>query len=58
MQIIYASNTIQRLCEEDKHQRKQLGEKRAKRLKNRIERAAGRGQREPAPARPPPSSQR
>ena len=34
MQITYASKTIQRLCEEDKHQRKQLGEKRAKRLKN------------------------
>lgn len=36
MLIIYASKTIQRLCEEDKHQRKQLGEKRAKRLKNRM----------------------
>jgi hypothetical protein len=36
MQIAYASKTIQRLCEEDKHQRKQLGEKRAKRLKNRL----------------------
>lgn len=36
MQITYASNAIQRLCEEDKHQRKQLGEKRAKRLKNRL----------------------
>jgi len=36
MQITYASKTIQRLCEEDKHQRKQLGEKRAKRLKNRL----------------------
>ncbi len=36
MQITYASKAIQRLCEEDKHQRKQLGEKRAKRLKNRL----------------------
>ena len=36
MQITYASKTIQRLCEEDKHQRKHLGEKRAKRLKNRL----------------------
>ena len=36
MQITYASKTIQRLCEEDKHQRKKLGEKRAKRLKNRL----------------------
>lgn len=36
MLIIYASQTIQRLCEEDKHQRKQLGEKRAKRLKVRL----------------------
>jgi hypothetical protein len=36
MQITYASKTIQRLCEEDKHQRKQLGEKRVKRLKNRL----------------------
>ena len=36
MQITYASKTVQRLCEEDKHQRKQLGEKRAKRLKNRL----------------------
>ena len=36
MQITYASKTIQRLCEEDKHQRKQLGEKRAKRLKARL----------------------
>ena len=36
MQITYASKTIQRLCEEDKNQRKQLGEKRAKRLKNRL----------------------
>ena len=36
MQITYASKTIQRLCEEDKHQRKQLGEQRAKRLKNRL----------------------
>ena len=36
MQIAYASKTIQRLCEEDKHQRKQLGEQRAKRLKNRL----------------------
>ena len=26
MQITYASKAIQRLCEEDKHQRKQLGE--------------------------------
>ncbi len=36
MQITYASKTIQRLCDEAKHQRKQLGEKRAKRLKNRL----------------------
>jgi proteic killer suppression protein len=36
MQITYASKKIQRLCEQDKHQRKQLGEKRAKRLKNRL----------------------
>ena len=36
MQITYASKTIQRLCEEDKHQRKHLGDKRAKRLKNRL----------------------
>ena len=36
MRIAYANKTIQRLCEEDKHQRKQLGEKRAKRLKNRL----------------------
>ena len=36
MLITYASKAIQRLCEEDKHQRKQLGEKRAKRLKNRL----------------------
>ena len=36
MQITYASKTIQRLCEEDKYQRKQLGEKRAKRLKVRL----------------------
>ena len=36
MQITYASKAIQRLCEEDKHQRKQLGEQRAKRLKNRL----------------------
>ena len=36
MQIAYASKAIQRLCEEDNHQRKQLGEKRAKRLKNRL----------------------
>jgi hypothetical protein len=34
MQIAYASKTIQRLCEEDRQQRKQLGEKRAKRLKS------------------------
>ena len=36
MQITYASKTIQRLCEEDKHQRKELGKKRAERLKNRL----------------------
>jgi proteic killer suppression protein len=36
MQITYASKTIKRLCEEDKHQRKQLGENRAKRLRARI----------------------
>jgi plasmid maintenance system killer protein len=36
MQITYASKTIQRLCEEDKHQRKHLGKNRAKRLKNRL----------------------
>jgi len=36
MRIAYASKTIQRLCEEDKHQRKQLGEQRAKRIKNRL----------------------
>ena len=36
MQITYASKSIQRLCEEDKQQRKQLGEKRAKRLKVRL----------------------
>ncbi len=30
------SKAIQRLCEEDKHQRKHLGEKRAKRLKVRL----------------------
>jgi len=36
MQTTYASETIQRLCEEDKHQHKQLGDKRAKRLKNRL----------------------
>jgi len=36
MQITFATKAIQRLCEEDKHQRKQLGDKRAKRLKNRI----------------------
>ena len=36
MQITYASKTIQRLCEEAKYQSKQLGEKRAKRLKNRL----------------------
>jgi plasmid maintenance system killer protein len=36
MRIAYANKTIQRLCEEDTYQRKQLGEKRAKRLKNRL----------------------
>lgn len=36
MQITYANKTIQRLCEEDKHQRKELGEKRATRLKVRL----------------------
>jgi proteic killer suppression protein len=36
MQITYASKAIKRLCEEDKHQRKHLGDKRAKRLKNRL----------------------
>jgi proteic killer suppression protein len=36
MQITFASKTIQRLCEEEKHQLKQLGAKRAKRLKNRL----------------------
>ena len=36
MQITYASKKIQRLCEQDKHQRKELGEKRAKRLKTRL----------------------
>jgi proteic killer suppression protein len=36
MQITYASKIIKRLCEEGKHQRKHLGEKRAKRLRARI----------------------
>jgi hypothetical protein len=36
MQITYASKAIQRLCEEAKYQSKQLGEKSAKRLKNRL----------------------
>jgi len=36
MQITYATKAIQRLCEEEKHQLKQLGTKRAKRLKNRL----------------------
>lgn len=36
MQITYANKAIQRLCEEGKHQRKHLGEKRAKRLKVRL----------------------
>jgi proteic killer suppression protein len=36
MQITFASKTIQRLCEEEKHQLKQLGATRAKRLKNRL----------------------
>lgn len=36
MQITFASKTIQRLCEEEKHQLKQLGAKRAKRLKVRL----------------------
>jgi proteic killer suppression protein len=37
MQITYASKAIQRLCEEVKHQRKKLGEMRAKRLRARID---------------------
>jgi len=36
MQITFAGKTIQRLCEEEKHQLKQLGATRAKRLKNRL----------------------
>lgn len=36
MQIAFANKTIQRLCQEDKHQLKQLGAKRAKRLKVRL----------------------
>ena len=36
MRITYASKKIQRLCEQEKHQRKELGEKRAKRLKTRL----------------------
>ena len=36
MQITFATKAIQRLCEEEKHQLKQLGTKRAKRLKNRL----------------------
>jgi len=36
VQITFASKAIQRLCEEEKHQLKQLGTKRAKRLKNRL----------------------
>jgi proteic killer suppression protein len=36
MQITFASKTIQSLCEEEKHQLKQPGAKRAKRLKNRL----------------------
>jgi proteic killer suppression protein len=36
MQITFATKAIQRLCEEAKHQLKQLGAKRAKRLKNRL----------------------
>ena len=36
MQITYANKAIQRLCEEDKHQRKHLGEKRVKRLRVRL----------------------
>lgn len=36
MQITYANKAIQRLCLEEKHQLKQLGAKRAKRLKARL----------------------
>lgn len=36
MQITYASKKIQRLCEEGKYQCKELGDNRAKRLKNRL----------------------
>ena len=36
MQIAYVSQTIQRLCEAIKHQRKKLGDMRAKRLRARI----------------------
>jgi proteic killer suppression protein len=36
MQVTYASKTIQRLCEDSKHQRKKLGDMRAKRLRARI----------------------
>ena len=36
MQITFASKTIQRHCEEEKHPLQQLGAKRAKRLKHRL----------------------
>ena len=36
MQITYASKAIQRLCEQGKHQLKELGKNRAQRLKNRL----------------------
>ena len=36
MQTAYVSQTIQRLCEVIKHQRKKLGDMRAKRLRARI----------------------
>ena len=36
MQITYASKKIQRLCEEVKYQRKELGDNRAKRLRVRL----------------------
>jgi proteic killer suppression protein len=36
MQVAYATKEIRRLCEEEKHQLKQLGKKRSSRLKNRL----------------------
>lgn len=43
MEITYATKEIRRLCEEEKHQLRQLGKERSRRLKNRLNELRAKG---------------